>query len=134
MPLFVLMQITHFLCFMGVMRMEINKVLSLLLTMLLCFVYCTAAPVNANDNVPPAASHSSELREAAQAPLAPAVQEESGISLHKLLQVDKLLLAKLTVLVLKEMYPLSSVGNTLLPVTPAYNRTSLTDTILTTGP
>ena len=118
---------------MGIMRTDIKKGLSLLLAMLLCFVYCTAAPVNANNNVPPAAKRSSELKEAAQVPLAPAVQEESGISLQPQ-HVDKLLLAKLTVLVLKEMYPLSSAGNMLLPAAPVYKRVPLTDTIFTTGP
>lgn len=119
---------------MGITRTDTDKVLSLLMAMLLCFVYCTTAPVNANDNVPHADRHSSELKEAAQVPLAQAVQEENGFNLQKLLQIDKLLLAKLAVLVLKEMYPLSSEGNTLLPAAPVYDRNSSIDTILTTGP
>lgn len=129
------MQITLFLYFMGVLRTEANKALGQLIAVLLClcFCCCTAAPVQAVGKMPTAAKHAAEFKEAGHVPLALAVQEESGISLLKLLHSDKLLLAKTTGLVLQGLYPHPSTADRLLPA-PTYRRVSLTDTILTTGP
>jgi len=119
---------------MGATRTNANKVLCLLAAMLLCFVFCVAAPVNAMDNVPPVAKRSVELREASKTPLGLGVQEESTIALHSGLQVDKLLWAKLAMIVLKDLYCLTHARVIPLPAPSAYHKLRLINTLLTTGP